>query len=228
MRVSIHQPSFIPYLGFFRKALLSDIFIIYDTAQYPKNDWHNRNRLKFENGVQWITIPVSCHLGDNFLIAKPAGNDFINQHLEKITRAFKKSAYFNELFPAIKDNYQKPYDNLSEFNCNFLLSIFDILEIKTKIRFSHEFNLQNKRSTDALVSMIKLVQCDTYLGGIDTLKYAKADEFQNENINLEINNFIAKPYKQQFGDEFISNLSVLDALFNIGPQETRKLIEDSI
>lgn len=228
MTVSIHQPSFLPYLGFFRKVFLSDTFVIYDTAQYPKNDWHNRNRIKTHRGVEWITVPVSCHLGDNFLVAKPANTTFVESHLEKIKQAFLNAPYYETIFPKLRDVYHKPFNSLADFNTQLLMMCFDLLDLHPTIRFSSEFDLHGTHATEALIALTKAVNAEIYLGGFDTEKYAHIERFKEEGIILKINDFVAHPYPQQFDGEFIPNLSVIDALFNIGPEATRHLIDGSV
>ena len=58
MRVTVHQPEFIPWLGFFHKASLADVLVLLDDAQFTKNYFHNRNRVRTKDGWSWITAPV--------------------------------------------------------------------------------------------------------------------------------------------------------------------------
>ena len=59
MIVAIHQPQYLPWLGYFGKMLQADIFCYLDTVQYKKNEWQNRNRIKTAQGWQWLTVPVT-------------------------------------------------------------------------------------------------------------------------------------------------------------------------
>src|SRR3989442_2778643 len=63
MRVAIHQPHYLPWLGYFAKWAAADRFIFLDTVQYEKNGWQNRNRVKTPDGPRWLTVPVHARLG---------------------------------------------------------------------------------------------------------------------------------------------------------------------
>ena len=72
MIVSIHQPQYLPWLGYFDKIDRADVFVLLDTVQYKKNEWQNRNRIKTARGAQWLTVPVTyrypqliCEVGVN-------------------------------------------------------------------------------------------------------------------------------------------------------------------
>lgn len=214
---------FLQYLGLFRKIAKSDIFVVYDTAQYSKNDWHNRNKILTANGPEWLTVPVSNHLGDSFLIAKPTGTTFIQSHLGIITQSYKNAPFFKEIFPQLKTAYEKPFKNLAEFNWNLLELCIKLLDLKAKIVSSHDLEISGLHSTEALVKICQLVGADTYLAGMDA-GYMKLELFDEAKIKVIYNDFKAKPYPQKGSDNFTPNLSVIDALFNIGPAETRQLI----
>ncbi len=224
MVCTIHQPMFFQYLGLYRKALKADIFVVYDTAQYSKNDWHNRNKIKTKHGTEWLTVPVTHHLGDSFQVATPANATFVQSHLSILKEAYGKAPFFDEVFPKLKAAYEKPYVSLGEFNWHLQEACFDMLGIKPKIVFSHELDLQGKKATEALVRICQLLDADTYLAGMDA-GYMDLKLFGQAGIKVVLNDFAAKPYPQQWAsDAFIPNLSVIDPLFNIGPAETRKLI----
>ena len=58
-KVAIVQSNYIPWKGYFDMINMVDEFILYDNAQYTKRDWRNRNIIKTENGLKWLTIPVN-------------------------------------------------------------------------------------------------------------------------------------------------------------------------
>jgi hypothetical protein len=216
---------FLQYLGLFRKIAKSDIFVVYDTVQYSKNDWHNRNKILTQNGPEWLTVPVSHHLGDSFLVATPAGTSFVQSHLGIITQNYKNAPFFKEIFPKLKEAYEKPFSNLAEFNWNLMEVCIKLLDLKAKIVFSHDLDIAGLHSTEALVKICQLVGADTYLAGMDA-GYMKLDQFEKANIKVTYNDFKAVPYPQKGSDIFVPNLSVIDALFNIGPEATRGLVRD--
>ena len=63
MKVAIHQPHYLPWLGYLAKWAAADLFVFLDTVQYEKSGYQNRNRIKTRDGPRWLTVPVHAHLG---------------------------------------------------------------------------------------------------------------------------------------------------------------------
>jgi WbqC-like protein family len=59
MIITTHQPIFLPWPGFFAKALHADVMVLLDTVQFPLGrSWMMRNRLKSDQGELWLRVPV--------------------------------------------------------------------------------------------------------------------------------------------------------------------------
>src|SRR5438874_2141062 len=57
--VAIMQPYFIPYAGYFRLFAASNLFVIYDCVQFPRQGWVHRNQLADHSGMRrWLTLPL--------------------------------------------------------------------------------------------------------------------------------------------------------------------------
>jgi hypothetical protein len=215
----IHQPNFLPYLGFFDKILKSDVFIIYDTAQYSKNDFHNRNKIKTISGALWLTVPVSVTVGMQIKDVKIASSHFIKKHLSTIKMNYSKSHFFDIYYPAIEEIYCSVLSNpsLVDFNVKFIKFILEILGYNGKIINSSSLNVSNDlKSTAAIVAMCRNINADIYISGVGAREYLEEQFFSQNNIELRWQNFSHPVYSQNFG-AFVPNLSILDAIFNIGP-----------
>lgn len=217
MICAIHQPNYIPYLGFFHKFKRSDAFVLYDTAQYSKNDFHNRNKIMTPAGPQWLTIPVSIHLGDLIKDAKVTNRDFVKKHLGLLEQNYKKTAHFEAVFPELEKIYlQFKSDFLMDINLPLLLFLFDKIGPGVKVVLSSELDLDPaKRSTEALIEICNKVQADTYLSGQGAKAYLDEEAFGRQGLAVEWQDFHHPEYPQP-GGEFAPNLSVVDALFNLG------------
>lgn len=225
MRATIHQPTFFPYLGFFRKIAKADVFVLYDTAQYSRGDWHNRNRILGPNGVQWLTVPVQATVNASFHEAKLAETKFLRKHLASIETAYKNARYFAVLFPYIQKWYGEPADTLAQFNERIIRGLLEILGIETRIVRTSELALHgDEKSTDALIAILKEINASHYISGADGKNYLEPGKFTQENIELLFNDFEATPYQQSWTETFIPNLSVIDALMHLGPEDTRKIL----
>lgn len=225
MVCGVHQPNFIPYLGFFHKVSHSDVFVLYDTAQYSKNDFHNRNQIKTSQGPSWLTVPVSLHLGERINEVKMVPLvTFREKHLRTISGAYKKAPFFNEIFPMLEQAYANA-ERLTDLNVPLLRMIIERLSPQCKIVLSSELGVDlGLKSTEALVAMMKKVGADIYLSGPGAREYLEEKQFADVGVKVIWQEFRHPVYPQLWGGEFIPNLSVIDALFMVGFEGVRKLI----
>jgi hypothetical protein len=226
MICAVHQPNYIPYLGFFDKYKKSDIFILYDTAQYSKNDFHNRNRIKTANGPLWITIPTSIHFGQQIKDATVADKDILKKHLDIIKRHYEGSAEFTGTIGWLAEIYKSigNVKGLVDINVPTLKSFFNIFDGNKKILLASELGIDPAlKSTAALVAMCRAVGADTYLSGPGAKVYLDESLFATAGIKLIWQDFHHPEYPQLWG-EFIPNLSVVDALFNVGTGKLKDLL----
>lgn len=223
--VCIHQPDFIPYLGFFHRLLETDVFVILDDAQFIKDGWHHRDQIKTAAGKSWITLPINRddwfkNINEVRLVQP---QDWKAKHLNLLRENYRKSDYFGELYPQIEAVYAKNHDKLVEINLGFLDFLFDCFALNPKPLFSSTMNLPGK-STERLVQMVSQLGGDRYLTGTGSRAYLEELKFSERGIDVVWQNFNPPTYPQLHG-AFIPHLSSLDALFNLGKQGARKLLE---
>lgn len=219
MTIAIHQPNFIPWIGFFYKISHCDQFVLLDDVQYTKNSLINRNKIKSKTGEQWITMPV-LHSG-NF------GQRINETHL----MCFEK--YYIKFFRAMQMNYSKApfYDEImsllvvDDFSCDILSvlneflirRISNYLEIQTPIIKSSELPAVEGSSTERLISICKSLGAERYLAGFGSKNYQDDALFHKYGIDPFVSSF-AYPYYKQLHGAFLPNLSVVDVLMNNGKQ----------
>ncbi|HEC77317.1 MAG TPA: hypothetical protein ENI33_08710 [Thermoplasmatales archaeon] len=220
MIIAIHQPNYLPYLGFFDKMKKSDLFVIYDDAQFNKSDFQHRNRIRIHNGWKWLTVPVEKkHLPINEIRIKNEvstwkGLGWADAHFKDIEDNYKGAAYYSEYADELKKIYEKRYDKLVELNMeliNFLKKAFDI---KTEIGLSSELGFTS-RSTERLVEMVEALGGDTYLSGAAGRNYLDTSLFQKKGIKVVFQDFKHPVYKQRY-EGFEPDMAAIDALFNVG------------
>jgi hypothetical protein len=225
MICTIHQPNYIPYLGFFQKFKQSDVFVVYDTAQYNKNDWRNRNRVKTANGPAWLTIPVSFHLGQRINEVTISNWDFVDKHKKTLEINYKKAPYFNTVFPELEKLYSNNRTGLLvDFILPFQDYFFSNFDSGKKVVLASSLGLDlEKRSTEALVEIVTKSGCEGYLAGADAGNYMDESLFEKAGIKLLHQHFTHPTYPQLWGD-FLPYMSAVDALFNLRPQELYRLL----
>ncbi|MCM8537808.1 MAG: WbqC family protein [Lentisphaeraceae bacterium] len=231
-KVAIHQPNFFPWLGYFSKIINADLFVILDHVQLTKKggNWFNRVAISNQNESQWITVPISrSYHGFKSVkdISMTQNIIWRKKLIKKLSQEYNKTPFFDSLFPVIKSLIQYETDNLYQFNLNSLQKITSMLGIpQEKIIFSSAMNLQTN-STQMLIDIVKNVGGSTYMCGGGTSSYQDDQLFAKEGIELVYQNFNHPEYPQQNTREFLKGLSILDALFNLGCDETHKILINS-
>ena len=223
-RVCIHQPDFLPWLGFFQRLNSCDIFIVLDTVQFIRRGWQHRDKIKTAAGAAWLTVPVHKKGRYDQLIRDVEiqdGPEWQDNHLKTLQAAYGKSPYFDPLRAAITDIYARDHRLLMALNMDFISYVCAYLGIKVTIRKASDLGVEGK-STELLVGLTQAVDGDVYLTGQGSRDYLDESLFESAGIRVEWQNFSHPVYLQQHGD-FIPNLSAIDALMNCGP-ETRNLI----
>jgi len=219
MIVGIHQPNYLPYFGFFNKMKNSDVFIIYDDAQFNKGDYQHRNRIRIFNGWKWLTVPVEKkHIPINQIKikngAKINGINWQKAHLKEIHDNYRKAPYYTEYWKKLYAIYEQQYDLLIDLNMRLIDFLMKSFDIDTEIVYSSELGLKSK-STEKLVELVNAVGGDVYMSGPSGKNYLDIESFNNEDIQVIFQDFEHPVYRQQFGG-FVANMSALDTLFNIG------------
>lgn len=224
--VVIHQPDFLPYLGFFHRLLYADLFIILDDVQFLRRAWHHRDEIKTKDGKQWLTLGIKKSPQDTKI-----NNIYLNyenwqeKHLNLIKQNYLKSEFFKEIFPYIENLYSKKILKLYEFNMESIHMLNKLFDINIEIVFSSEFNLKTK-SNQLLVDLLKKVDATHYLSGIGAKDYHKDEPFKKANIEVLWQDFRHPIYPQLHG-KFIPYLSSIDLLFNCGIEKSREIIRNT-
>jgi len=216
-RVCIHQPDFLPYLGFFHRLLFTDIFIILDDVQFIRRGWHHRDKIKTRDGVKWLTVPI-CK-GDyyqkiNQVLLDKNKHKWIRNHLNLLKANYRNAHDFDKYFLRIKELYLLNHTKLIDLNMSFLHFFLELFDINIKIMYSSQLNVEGNRNLK-LISLLKAVGACHYLSGLGAKAYLKEDLFFKEGITVEWQNFDHPVYHQLHG-EFMPNLSCIDILFNCG------------
>lgn len=222
MIVSIHQPNYLPWLGFFDKIKSSDIFVVFDNVQFPRGKKHfgHRNKIKTNNGDIWLTVPLigKSKLKNFNTISINYENEWVQKHLNLIKNFYKKTPYFFKYYENLENILTKTYNSLHELNTNLILFFLKELEISTEILFCSEICPKKIGGANRISYILKELEATNYISGTGpgSLRYIDEQEFINNNINLVWQNYKHPVYKQQYG-KFIPYMSIIDLLFNEGP-----------
>lgn len=218
-KVAILQSNYIPWKGYFDLISRVDEFIIYDDMQYTKRDWRNRNKIMTEQGLKWLTIPVLVKgkYYQKIKETKVSDRDWAIKHWKAICHNYSKSKFFERYRDVFENIYlNSNEDSLSEINYKFITTITDILGINTRIRWSHEFILDDERS-ERLLGICLACNANEYVSGPAAKDYLDESIFESKGIKvswMDYSNY--EEYEQRYVP-FEHGVSILDLIFNEGP-----------
>ena len=224
---AMHQPNYIPWLGYFYKMFHCDVFVYLDTVQYPQGrSFSARNRIKTPQGATYLTIPVQLPHGHGRTLYSEvafANDTWREKHLRSVALSYKRAPYFDEIYPL----YEAPLRSQQRFvdlNIALIEAFAAYLGISSRrVRLSElpgDFGHKSKLIAD----IGRALEASVYLSGTGGGKvYNDTAVLHEHGIELIYSKFEYPRYTQLWND-FTADLSILDVLFNCGP-ETRRLLE---
>jgi len=225
--VTIHQPNYFPYPGFFQKVLLSDIYVVLDRAQF-EFDITNRNKIITPEG-SWSRITVPIKKGQKFFEVRNVeiNNDqsWAEKNWDLICKSYDNSPFFDLYKATLNSVFKKKWNLIFDLNFYTLKKVIEWLNIKTKIIFDSELDVTGK-SSEHLLNICKKLGATKYLSGPGGSDYLNEKIFEQNKIKVEYQKYDPIVYPQKYAKSFIPNLSILDLLFNMG-SDSKKLITKS-
>lgn len=220
--LSAHQPVYLPGLILFNKIALSDVFVFLCDVQFKRRSWHVRNQIRNGNDAIWLSVSVEQAAGQSCTIRQVGfgQTDWQRKHLASLEHNYRKRPFFEAYYPDIKTLIERQYANLAEFNMALIAHFCTVLEIDTPLIDSASLDHEGVNQ-DRLISLCKAVGADQYVSNIGSAAYVDEAGFANHAITHLWQAFTPPVYEQ--GKPFLSNMSIVDAVFNLGPQ-TRDLV----
>jgi hypothetical protein len=221
--VAILQSNYIPWKGYFDLIHLADEFILFDDAQYAKNDWRNRNTIKSSNGLLWLTIPVRTKGAMSRTIQETTISDlrWNRRHWHSIRQYYARARYFREYKPFFEELYlASTEERLSQVSYCFLKAICGLVGIGTRISWSRDYRLVEGK-TERLVSLCTQAGATTYLSGPSAKAYLDEDAFRTAGIAVRYMDYSGYPEYRQLFPPFEHRVSIVDLILNEGPDSTR-------
>ena len=222
--VSIRQPGYMAFTGFFKRIQSCDVFVYLDDVLYERGRWDNRNYIKSPEGKVLLTVPAFNKSGQNFNEVKIVNEEnWSKKHKTSIELNYHKAQFFHEYWPQIESILSKNWEKLMELNLALIESFNKELGISTKTIRSSELNVQSSGS-EKLLEICKKLGATTYLSGASGPNYLDEEIFQKEGIEIIYEDFVSEKYNQLHGD-FIPDLAFIDLLFNEGENSKNILMK---
>ncbi len=216
MKVAIHQPQYLPWLGHFAKLAAADCWIFLDTVQYEKNGWQNRNRIKTPRGAQWLTVPVRARLGTLIRdVEIDAGQPWQRKHLEALRVNYARAPHFARYFGDLERLLRRPWRLLADLNVEVTRFLAGALGLSRRMVRASELPAASADPTGRLLDLCRAVGADSYLAGQDGARYMDLEQCRGSRVAVWGQEYQHPTYTQLDGD-FLPFLSVVDLLLTHG------------
>jgi WbqC-like protein family. len=223
-KIAIVQSNYIPWKGYFDLIAAVDEFILYDDMQYTRRDWRNRNQIKTPQGVQWLTVPVRVkgRFHQKIRDTEIDGHDWAAHHWKTLAQNYRRAPYFTALSEWLEPLYlaSEPATYISELNRRFIEAICRYLGISTKITSSSDYQLVDGK-TERLAHLCIQAGGSEYVSGPAAATYLDERVFSEMDIKLTWFDYVGYPEYPQLWGGFVHGVTILDLLFNCGPDSAR-------
>ena len=225
-KISIMQPYFLPYIGYWQMLNYADEFVVYDNIEYTKKGWINRNQFLNHNEPKYFTLPLAKASDFAYINNRQLASIFDKKKLlNQIKSAYQKAPNFKETFELIEEILQNPEQNLFDYILNSIASVTSYLDINTKIIKSSEIpNNHLLKSQDRVINISKALLAHEYINPISGAHLYNAKTFEDNGIQLNFLQPTLNEYKQK-NNEFVPALSILDMLMFCGKEYTKQQLK---
>jgi hypothetical protein len=228
MVVSINQPAYLPWLGYFERIACSDVHVVLDHVQFEKNSFTNRNKIRLREGTAWLSIPLATKglfgkLEIHSLQFGPNSN-WRAKHWASLKMNYSRAPYFEQFRGAYESIYAREWNSFMPFVRAMLTQHLSDLGIKTRLVFSSEMEAVGHKS-DLVLNICKSLDAKSYLSGPQGRAYIDENAFLDAGIRIQYQDYQHPTYKQVWPG-FESHLGILDLLFNHGEDSLQILIAD--
>jgi hypothetical protein len=221
-RVAVLQSNYVPWKGYFDIVNDVDEFVFYDDVQFTKNDWRNRNLIKTAAGPKWISIPVGTRLDRLICEVELPDPSWAVRHWRQLQESYRRAPFLGHYRPFFEDVYLgRRWRLLSELNQYLVRAIAsDLLGVRTTFTDSRAYGATGER-LDRLVDIVRKAGATTYVSGPSAKAYVDPQRFADSGVHLVWKDYDGYPEYPQLHPPFTHRVSVLDLLFNVGPEAPR-------
>ncbi|MGA7179638.1 MAG: WbqC family protein [Thiobacillaceae bacterium] len=216
--VAVLQSNYIPWKGYFDIIRDVDLFIFYDDVQYTKGDWRNRNKIKTPRGTEWLSVPTKGSLDDLIHEVKLTDPKWQENHWKTIKHFYGKAPFFTHYRTLLEESYlSRSWTHLSVLNQHLIQLVSnEMLGITTEFADSRIYAAAGTKQ-DRLIDLLMKSDAMRYVSGPAAKDYIEPSRFADAGIELVWKDYSGYPeYPQRF-PPFEHGVSILDLLFNVGP-----------
>jgi len=231
MIVAIHQPHYLPWLGYLHRMAQVDLFIVLDHVQFERRDRQNRAQVRVGSEARWLSVPVSQRSQKECILDKQVDNSdprpWGRIHFSTLRHAYSQAEHFKTYAVALRSILEARWDRLVDLNRATLDFMRDAFEIRTPLALSSELGIEGAKS-DLILNLCRAVGAERLLAGFGgSRRYLDLEAFARQGVRVEWHQFMHPEYAQCGPEPFIPGLAALDLLFNCGPRSRAILLQQA-
>ena len=232
MKVAIHQPHFLPWLGYLHRMAQADVFVLLDSVQFERRNYQNRTMIRMNDQGHWLTVPVVQNSQKERIVEKLVDNRLDGtkwwsaNHFATLRHAYRAAPFFGAYADEVKRLFDTKWERLVDINEAGLELLRKALGITTPLVRSSELAVEGARA-ELIFNVCKAVGADTLVAGFGGSRgYLDIEGFARGGVNVTFHEFQHPEYPQPGNGPFLKGLSALDMLFNCGPQSREWLFNE--
>jgi hypothetical protein len=224
MKIAIHQPHFLPWLGYLHRMAQVDAFVLLDHVQFERRNYQNRTMIRMNGAAHWLTVPVVQRSQQERIVDKEVDNSRDDARwwgklcATTLQHVYGKAAFFRDYAPGLRRILETRYERLVDLNQATLDYLRDAFGVRTPLLRSSELNVGGQRA-ELVFEICKAVGADRLLAGMGGSRgYLDVEDFARRGVRIEWHQFQHPVYPQPGPQPFVPGLSAIDMLFHVGPQ----------
>ncbi len=226
MLIAIHQPNWLPWLGYFHKIACADTFVFLEDVQFSKGSYTNRVRILLNGRERWLSQPIKQKFGQRIADVEFSDPNWVGKHMSLLSTAYNNAPAYPDVFPLLSEMFESfSHTSLATFNRNLIEAISNKLGLSANFLRDSELAVGSEGGDDRLIALVRSCASGKprYLSGAGGRGYQDEDKFRAAGIDVEYTDFQHPRYDQ--GDTpFVPGLSIVDSLFRVGWHETARLV----
>lgn len=224
-RCAVMQPTFLPWAGYFELISAVDVFVFLDDVQFEKQSWQSRNRILIGGRPHWVTVPVHASLDQTIReIETDESRHWRKKLLRTLEQAYARSPVRQAMLDLVREELALAGTSLAELNIRLILAVATRLELEPLFMRASELEIAGSRS-ERLVRICEHFGCDEYVSPVGAADYLASDGcFESSRVKLSFQDYHPQPYSQPGASEFVSHLSWVDVVANLGWERAAEYI----
>jgi hypothetical protein len=209
-------------MGWFDLVDQVDVFVVLDDAQFSKQSWQQRNRIRTARGLEYLSIPVKSagRMGQAIDEVALSDQGFVESFAGRIRAAYEGAPYYSSVEPEFSSVLREcaKSELLIDVNMGIIAWLCSALELEKEVVRASALGVSGRRG-ERVAALCEAVDANRYVSPVGAKEYLTHDydHFEARSISVELQGYVHPEYRQ-LHQPFIPYASTLDLLMMQGSQ----------